>query len=236
MDDLQFRRAIYADPKCTDDDVVQAAKHDPAKQAFWSELKQLDGSIQQASQVEVPPDLAHKLLLKHSFESRQESRKRNRNWLAMAASVAIVFGLFLSLWHQPGVVNLGEHALAHVQHEGNGYALRENGDISVQAVNIKLASLGAQLSEKVGRIYYANFCNFEGVRSLHLVMQGESGKVTVFIIPETDRLIMQDRFSNQQLAGQRIKAQHANIVLVNQKDQPVEQFKYKLKHSLMFSA
>ena len=39
MDDLEFRRTIYADPNCNDERVKEAAAKDPAKQEFWAEQK-----------------------------------------------------------------------------------------------------------------------------------------------------------------------------------------------------
>jgi t-SNARE complex subunit (syntaxin) len=42
MDELEFRRTLYADPHCTDDKVLAAIADDPKKQAFSQELKQLE--------------------------------------------------------------------------------------------------------------------------------------------------------------------------------------------------
>ena len=42
MDDLQFRRSIYADPKSQDEAVMLAKTADPAKQQFATAVKQLD--------------------------------------------------------------------------------------------------------------------------------------------------------------------------------------------------
>ena len=63
MDELEFRRTLYADPYCKDDEVLAAIAGDPKKQVFCKELKQLDKNMQQASQVKVPDDLMHKLIL-----------------------------------------------------------------------------------------------------------------------------------------------------------------------------
>ena len=54
MDELEFRRRIYADPETTDSDVVEAAKADDNKRHFWNEQKQLDKQLKQALKVDVP--------------------------------------------------------------------------------------------------------------------------------------------------------------------------------------
>ncbi|MFT6328899.1 MAG: hypothetical protein ACJAYN_000826, partial [Bermanella sp.] len=48
MDELSFRRTIYAEPNTTDPDIIQAAKDDPAKQVFWDEVKAMDLQLAQA--------------------------------------------------------------------------------------------------------------------------------------------------------------------------------------------
>jgi hypothetical protein len=35
MDELEFRRTLYADPNCTDDGVLAAIADDPKKQEFY---------------------------------------------------------------------------------------------------------------------------------------------------------------------------------------------------------
>ena len=42
MDELEFRRILYADPNCTDKEVLAAIASDPKKQEFYKELKQLE--------------------------------------------------------------------------------------------------------------------------------------------------------------------------------------------------
>ena len=68
MDELEFRRRIYADPETTDSDVVEAAKADESKRSFWNEQKQLDKQLKQALKVDVPEDLASKLIWQQSAE------------------------------------------------------------------------------------------------------------------------------------------------------------------------
>ena len=51
MDDLEFRRTIYADPNCDDIRVKEAAAQDPAKQEFWSEQKKIDAGSPSVSSI-----------------------------------------------------------------------------------------------------------------------------------------------------------------------------------------
>ena len=62
MDELEFRRRIYADPETTDNDVVDAAKQDDNKRKFWNEQIQLDRQLRKAVKVDVTEDLSHRLI------------------------------------------------------------------------------------------------------------------------------------------------------------------------------
>ncbi|MDO6691699.1 DUF3379 family protein [Aliiglaciecola sp. 3_MG-2023] len=237
MDDLTFRRTIYADPNCADEEVIQAAQEDAKKQQFWNDVKQLDESIAKAASIAVPDNLAEKLILKQSTEVVKTQRAKSRIHLAVAASVAFVIGISFSLFQQPQGIDLGEHALAHVTQEGNGYALQVNGDFALDNVNVQLANLGAEFTQKVGRIYYANFCVFDNVRSFHLVLESEDGeKVTVFVVPQTNDMHSEENFSGHHLKGQMFTSHQANVIVVGEHDKSVGKMKEKLQKTLRFSA
>jgi hypothetical protein len=234
MDDLEFRRIIYAEPNCNNEDVALAANEDPAKMDFWNELKKLDSKLQQASQVDVPKDLAHKVILRQSMDSHRASKQRHRIHLALAASIALVLGVSFTMWQQQNPISLNEHALAHVYHEG-AYAFEAQEDISLQQINAKLARFGGELSEDIGQIFFANFCDFENVQSLHLVMQGAQGRVSVFVVPHNDKYRANDSFSDGKLKGDAVDFSRARLMIVGAQGQDIEQLKGKFKQKLQFS-
>lgn len=235
MDDLEFRRTIYADPSCKDKEIQSAAEGDTAKQAFWDELKQLDNDMQQAAKIEVPEGLADRLILRQSISSHAQQKRRTRIHLALAASFAFVFGVVFTMLQQPhSPMDLGKHALAHVYHDGF-YAMAKNDDVSLQQVNAKLAELGASLSADVGKILFATFCHFDGIRSLHMVMQGEHGKITVFVVPNNNEFRSSDSFSDGKLYGETYQYGHASLVIVAEQDQSFDDIKAKLQEKLVFS-
>jgi hypothetical protein len=131
MDELEFRRILYADPNCTDKEVLAAIAGDPKKQEFYKELKQLEKKMHQAAQIKVPDDLIHKLILRQTMESHKSSKVRNRMQLAMAASVAFVVGISFTMWQQNNLLDLSKQAIAHVHYEG-GYALDARENVSLQ--------------------------------------------------------------------------------------------------------
>jgi hypothetical protein len=235
MDELEFRRTLYADPNCTDESVLAAIADDPKKQAFHKELKQLNKNMHQASQVKVSDDLVHKLILRQTMQTHKSSKMRNRIQLAMAASVAFVVGVSFTMWQQSNLLDLSKQAIAHVHYEG-GYALDAQEDISLQQVNAKLAKFGGEFSEDIGRVYYANFCDFENVRSLHMVIEGENGKVSVFVVPHNDAYQAEGSSSDTRYTSQAIDLKRASIIVVGEEETNINKMKQQLNNKIRFSA
>ena len=234
MDELEFRRTLYADPNCTDEEVLAAIADDPKKQAFYEELKQLDKKMLQASQVKIPDNLVNKLMLQQTMESSKSSKVGNRMQLAMAASVAFVVGVSFTMWQQNNLLDLSKQAIAHVHYEG-GYALDAQENVSLQQVNAKLAKFGGEFSEDIGRVYYANFCDFENVRSLHMVIEGENGKVSVFVVPLNDAYLAEGASNDKRYHSQAIDLKRASIIVVGEQGTNINAMKEQLNRKIQFS-
>jgi hypothetical protein len=235
MDELEFRRTLYADPNSSDPEVKRAIDDCPKKYEFYKELKQLDKNMAKASQVAVPSDLVHKLMLRQTMQSHKTHKKRNRLQLAMAASIAFVVGVSFTMWQQQNLLDLSEQAIAHVYHEGS-YALDANENISLQQVNAKLAKFGGEMTKNIGQVYYANFCDFEDVRSLHMVIQGEEGKVSVFVIPHNDQHQGQGSAQGRGYNSQATDVRQASIIVVGEEGHNIEKIKTQLTKTIQFSA
>ncbi|MGI2855092.1 DUF3379 domain-containing protein [Shewanella algae] len=234
MDELKFRRQAYGDPYNQDPEFLDALAHSESNRAFVAELKALDDKINSALKLPVPENLAEKLLLKQQLAVHHNQRKRTGWMLAMAASIAFIAGVSFSLWRQ-GPVDLGQHALAHVRHET--MAMTSNANISYQAINAELASLKGletvRFNSQPGRVFYSTFCDFQGIESIHLVLAGERGKVTVFIVPPEHRVMLAEAFADSEYRGEAVKTDSAYLVLVAEYPQDIEKIKKEIKQSFI---
>ncbi|AGP84984.1 DUF3379 family protein [Alteromonas mediterranea] len=234
MDELEFRRRIYADPETTDSDVVEAAKADESKRSFWNEQKQLDKQFKQALKVEVPDDLASKLIWQQSADEFTRYKRRSRWYVAMAASVAFTIGIGLTMWyHQP--LSIGGQALAHMQ-----YAEMEHAHsllpVDLNMVNAKLASFGGSLSEMLDGIEVANYCHLSTVRSLHLIVNTPQGKMSVFVVPQRGDISVPSKFEDSQYHGESIKMRRANVMVVGDRGADLSEMKKAVSERIQFSA
>ncbi|GMM68003.1 DUF3379 domain-containing protein [Alteromonas sp. MTD1] len=234
MDDLEFRRRIYADPETTDSDVVEAAKADDNKRHFWNEQKLLDKQLKQSLKVDVPDDLANKLIWQQSADEFTRYKRRSRWYLAMAASVAFTVGIALTMWHHKPL-SIGGQALAHMQ-----YADMEQAHsllpVDLNMVNAKLASFGASFNEMLDGVEVANYCHLSTVRSLHLIVDTPQGKMSVFVVPERGDVTVPSEFADKQYRGESLKLQRANVMIVGDKDADLSEMKEAVAKRIQFSA
>lgn len=237
MDDLEFRRKVYADPHTNDESVLDAATNDPSKQQFIDELKHLDNKVQSTVHaVPVPDGLAHKLIFRQSIESHNQQRRRGRFHIALAASVAFVAGLTLTMMNnqEPEMSNFASIALGHVHHEAD-YAERANDEVTLPEVNAKLASFGGEIKDKFSRIYFANYCLFEKQKSLHLVLGDGDDKYTVFITPRDDAENFEPYFEDDQYIGRAWQTNEVNLVVISEKSRKYEKSMDSVRDKLLFS-
>ncbi|RJE76401.1 hypothetical protein BGP78_13420 [Pseudoalteromonas sp. MSK9-3] len=234
MDELEFRRRLFADPN--DTEVIDHAIANPEQQSLVNELQDFDAQLKSALQVDVPVGLADRILEKqHNDEASNVVniawyRKYNKPF-ATAASMVLAVGIyFMSATNSP--LQAGEHALEHVYYEVN--ALERRQEVALQVVNEKLAMFGAQFDRLPGKVTYATFCNFKGQKSLHLIFQSEHGPMTVFIVPAQSNDYKQENghFSDERFAGVIANGQKADTILVANLGTPVEDYQTEINGAL----
>ncbi|WP_299788305.1 DUF3379 domain-containing protein [uncultured Shewanella sp.] len=235
MDELKFRRQAYGEPNCQDEDFLSAMLDSPERESFVNDLKKLDSKIERALKVDVPDDLAAKLLLNQQLHQHQAQRRKSGFMLALVASVAFIAGVSFTLLRM-APVDLGEHALAHVYHETMALTVDDN--IGVDEVNFQLAAMGtlgdAKFVKQPGRVFYSTDCDFQGVKSLHLVMQGEhGGKVTLFIVPLEDRMVLDEAFADNNYIGKGFATDKAYMLLVGEDTADLGYVKEEIKQTFI---
>lgn len=236
MDDLQFRRSIYEDPHANDDAIIEAKNADPAKQKFAQEIKLLDKKIAQAMKVPVPDELYAKLMLRQTLATHQQQKKKNRIHLALAASVAFAMGLtFNFMQFSNAYSNIGDYAIAHVNHEAQYFTNNDEANITLASLNEKMTAFDGHFDESFGKLIFADFCQFDGMKSLHLVFQGDNNPVTVFVIPQNNALEFNADFSVKELHGKTQKFKNANIIVVGDKAEPLIKWQENINKNIRWS-
>ncbi|MBT1449907.1 DUF3379 family protein [Glaciecola sp. XM2] len=232
MDDITFRRIIYTDPFTTDKEVVEAAKNDPKKQAFWEEIRAMESAMQEAMDIPVPEDLADKLILRQSMNDFKQKKKQRPWYLALAASVVFASVLTIGLIGSSSQ-GLASDVFAHMSHME--YEINKYGPTDLASVNSKLATYNGQIKEGFGEIVSANYCYLDSIKSLHLIIKGEKGLTSLFVVPSQLAEPLDESFSNDVYTGSAFLLESAKVIVVSEDPSQVSAITQKAKEFLSFS-
>ncbi|WP_064602499.1 DUF3379 domain-containing protein [Photobacterium sp. J15] len=233
MDDLEFRRRILADPNDNSQEMLEARNESIANRKLADELLQLDAKLEKVLKVNVPDDLADRILFHQSGQPEQK-RNKTRFHLAIAASVAFVFGLLVGQVNfLPAPVqtssDVAHVALEHIYAEAPFIDSIDEA-VSLQQVNAKLNPFGSEFNNLPGHIYYVNHCGFGNKNALHMVMATDSGKVTVFVVPEKSPNMTS--FNDNKMQGVVMPLQNASLIVVGDKGQNIAPVAKRLESEL----
>lgn len=236
MDDILFRHTAIATPNETGDEFLQCVENNEQNKALVNEALEFDEKLQSLLDVPVPDNLVDNILLEQSYFIENKKKSSNRWQIAIAASVAFIIGLSLpmvrSLIHSP--LDIGTVAMKHVQHEYY-FTAKIDEKATIPMINAKLASYGGNLTADLGEVTFVNFCDFEGVSALHMVMKGEKGQVTVFVVPSTADFITPEKFNDMHLKGLTEKMGDTNVVIVGERDEPLEKVQSMLEENIIWN-
>jgi hypothetical protein len=235
MDDILFRHTAIATPNDKNDEFLRRQCDSEKNKTLVDQAKKFDLELQSVLKVDLPNDMIDKILLEQSFAIENKKNVNHRWHLAIAASVAFLIGISLPLLNNLNYFtqNIGTVALQHVQEEYY-FTEKVNENASLSTVNAKLARYGGLAKDDLGDVLYVNHCDFDGRPGLHMIIQGEQGRITVFVVPDDAGLRSSPDFYNQRLKGITENLGKVSLVIVGEKDEPLEKMKLKLKENIQW--
>ena len=233
MDDLTFRKTVYADPFTKDPELIEAAAKDPKKQAFWHEIKAMEIELQAAMNIHVPEHLAEKLILRQTLSEHKETTQKRPWYIALAASVVFASILSFSMLNS-GSNKLSDDVFAHMSHVD--VELMKSANVDLNAINDKLASFNGQVDGDLGEVVSANYCYLDKIKSLHVIIRGEHGLTSLFVVPDSITDSISKTFSNATYQGASFLLESAKVIIVGENKSDVERLEQRAKQAMSFSA
>ncbi|VAW92440.1 hypothetical protein MNBD_GAMMA23-411 [hydrothermal vent metagenome] len=184
MNCIDAHRKLTTAPSIRDDTLNNHLQACSACAKFAESVEQLDHSIHDAANINVPDGLAERILLKHSFKQQHRLRTTRFKFYVMAASVILVFGLSLHFNYLPwqkNALSLGDVAINHVTNEMNH--LNENNNVQLAKLNRVLQPFNIKFTSAIGRVSYAGACPIRNSRGAHIVLSTENETVTLLVMP-----------------------------------------------------
>lgn len=232
MDDLEFRRRIMADPKARDAEILAALQSSDSNAQFAEEVLELDTQLEKALKIDVPEDLADRILFTQTTHSLPITNRFSRKMFALAASIAFIAGLLIGQlqWHNilipPAYASLPDMAIAHVQNE-KAFVQGIDEQASNVQINAKMQPLAAKLTAQFPyHVYYLNHCGFGTANAVHLVFAGEKGKVTLFLVPLPSDKVTQ--FDQQGMRGVVEPIKQSSLIIVGQQNEDISKITAKI--------
>jgi hypothetical protein len=203
MDCEQFRRAMLAEP--SNDDAERrlhlATCHECTQYAL--QLRRFEGRLERALRVEVNPRLMEQGVVTPLRSTARRGARPwdppHRRWLAAAASVLLGTAVAFSLWLAAPGRSLAADVVKHMAEEPDAWART---DIPVPEPRLTEVLIDSHVRFRLsaGLVSYASSCSFRGHKVPHLVVQTNSGPVTVMVLTH-EALRSAMRFNEQGYRG-----------------------------------
>jgi hypothetical protein len=176
MDHAHYRSAIMADPHDSDPDLRAHRESCAECRAFTEQLLRFEARLERALLVDILPKAA---VL--PFARTADAAQGPRRWMAMAASLLLALAIAAGVWLTLPQRSLASDVVAHMAGEPDAWRLT---DVPVPDadLNAVLEDSKLRLKPDAGVVSYASSCNFRGHKVPHLVVQTQSGPVTVMVL------------------------------------------------------
>jgi len=252
MDELEFRKQVYANPRDLNDEILEAARANPDYQKIVDETQAFEDSLVLLTEgTEAPVGLMEQLLSipeNDELESEKDPQAQSNispirakrqsffQYYAVAASLVLAVGIVFSLSVNSGPsaadIVFGDDLLYHLYQDIEEIDDITNGEIyevlDLDEVNFSMANAGARLVSYDGtqefNVRSAKPCEIiPAYESAHLVLQGSHGAVSVIVINNSP-VAVEFSISDERFSGIVVPMEQGNMILVGEKNEDLNQY------------
>lgn len=233
MNCMEFRRMLLTDPRSSEPAFIEHRSHCPECAEAAARSARFERRLAEAVNVEVPENLASRILLKQSFEPQpRPAWWRSARLLALAASLLLMVGVAALGWQSyRAQQQLADEFVALVN--GAPYALSATRAVSGSEISATLEPTGLDLAGTIGDVTFAGRCIIRDKLSGHLVVKGDTAPVTVFLM--TDRLVEnRTRIRTAQYSGIVLPQGSGTIAIVGAPGEMLDDVEARVRAALRF--
>lgn len=225
---FEFRRRLLVDPGVHDDAIRRHIRECDSCSCWASGSSRFEHLLRQAIHVEVPENLAPRILLRHAFNHPRRENVR-RSTFALAASIfitALLGGVLL--WPEPKST-LENDVFVHI--DETSYALNSTTILDDSTIAGVFGWFGANVSPDLGDVSFANVCTFRGERVAHVVLQGSSSPVTVIIMPG-EKLNQSRHINTGKHGGLLLPYAGGSMAIVSEHGERLDELENRLRNAV----
>ena len=203
MDHTTYRTAVLADPSDSNPELREHLENCAECRIFTEKVQGFDAKLARALKIDVPPTTAEVVPLASRRAATPGvvapgAASPRARWLALAASTVLAALLVGTIWVAIPTRSLAAAVVAHMAGEPDAWqtqAAVPTPELDAVLLNAKMA-----LKPQAGTVSYASSCAFRGYVVPHLVVQSDSGPVTVMVLVHETRAKSQ-QFDEQGYRG-----------------------------------
>ncbi|GMQ75150.1 MAG: DUF3379 domain-containing protein [Gammaproteobacteria bacterium] len=184
--------------------------------------------LRQAMEVEVPENLASRILLHHALRYPQRDRTRRRGF-ALAASILVTVLLGGALLWYELKPTLADELFVHM--DEMPYSLTSTTILDDKTVAGVFRWFGADVSPELGDVSFANVCEFKNKRVAHVVLRGAESPVTVIIMPG-ERLTRPGHISRGKRSGLLLPYAGGTMAIVSERAQRLDELEDRIRNAV----
>ncbi len=160
-------------------------------------------------------------------------RRPRFNWMARAASVAVLVGLASLVWYQSNQPEtLEEYVAQHFGHDGELVISRASDDFDAGQVNRVLANFDATASDELaGKVGYIKVCPTLHGKGAHMVLASGDGPVTVIFMPDTE-VASTTVIRFDAMSAQVVRLERGSAAIITPEGQSVQGIETLLRRSI----
>lgn len=229
-----YREAITAEPSFDDDSHLSECR---ACRAYRDELLALDRLIGKALAIDAPPlrmpDLPE--ISEENVVTLGDKRTLRKApiWFALAATTVLAAFVGVRMIGQEATYDsLAAEIVAHLDHEPYALVVTDKAVSEVRLENVVPADV-AVFDRGAGLISYAQSCVINGHTVPHLVIQGETGPVTILLMPD-ERISAAVDLSGESISGVLLPVGSGSIAIIGNRGEQLEPIRNKVVNSVMW--
>jgi hypothetical protein len=218
MNCLEFRRLLGSEPASTLSAFVTHRGECPSCAAAQQRADEFELRIRRAASVPVPVNLADRILLAQTTQSRHGSRNRRRGFaaLVLAAAASIVVAVIAVRQSEQQMPALAGMVIEHL-HEHPISSAASASTVTSQSVMDAFAARGVTLTSVPEGINYVHQCPAGPYRSVHMVMPERDGPVSVVYVVDKASARRVD-FTEDGMHGREVPLGAGSLVMIARVD------------------
>lgn len=194
-------------------------------------MRHIERTLVEALRVDVPENLAARIILTQSLQNGQVPNKRRPRRYAIAASLLLTLGLAGGLYTIISTTPFHRAVMAHLDGEWDSLVQRQ--DVSDQKLMSVLATVGSELKGDIGKIRHASLCDLSEYGGAHLVLEGLKGPVVVLLLPEK-HIAGPNVMSGDRSDGILVSTNNGSMAIVGDKDEAFHGIERRVRSAVVW--